>query len=65
MDTGCFLAVNFFLTASISVRLDPFFFLSEAVNSGHYQFAGELETLQGIQEKLHKKSSVEQGHNHD
>jgi len=59
-----FLAVNFFLTASISVRLDPFFFLSEAVNSGHYQLAGELETLQGIQEKMHKKSSAEQGHNH-
>lgn len=47
-----FLAVNFFLTMSLSVRLDPFYFLSDAVNSGQYQFAGELAALQEVKEKM-------------
>jgi len=46
-----FLAINFFLTASLSVRLDPFFFLSDAVNRGQYRFSEELATLQRIKEK--------------
>jgi len=43
-----FLAVNFFVTTSLSVRLDPFFFLSEAVRRGQMRFAGELATLQVV-----------------
>ena len=55
-----FLAINFFLTASLSVRLDPFFFLSDAVNRGQYQFSRELATLQRIKEKLHERFSSQQ-----
>ena len=36
-----FVVVSFFITASISVRLDPFFFLGQAVASGQMQFAHE------------------------
>ena len=49
---GAFLVVNFFVTGSLSVRLDPFFFLSDAVRKGQHQFAGELSILQKVQEKL-------------
>ena len=49
---AAFLAINFFLTASLSVRLDPFFFLANAVNRGQYQFAEELSILQEIREQL-------------
>lgn len=56
-----FLAINFFLTASLSVRLDPFFFLSDAVDSGQWQFAGELATLHSIRVKLNKRMISQQG----
>ena len=45
------------LTASLSVRLDPFFFLSDAVRRGKYQFAGELATLQRVQNRLREELS--------
>jgi len=47
--------IGFFLTADISVRLDPFFFLGQAVNSGQIQFMEELSTLQIIDNKLKEK----------
>ena len=46
------IALNFFITGSLAVRLDPFFYLSDAVNKGKYQFAGELSLLQEVSEKL-------------
>jgi len=49
---AAFLVVNFFVTASLSTRLDPFFFLSDAVKRGQTRFVGELATLQAVQEKL-------------
>lgn len=55
-----FLSLNFFLTASISVRLDPFFFLSEAVNRGQYQFTEELAILQDIQKKFNEDIKSDQ-----
>jgi len=51
LPAGFFL-VNFFTTASLSVRLDPFFFLAKAMGSGHYRFAQELSLLRQVQEKL-------------
>ena len=56
-----FLTINFFLTASLSLRLDPFFFLSDAVNRGQYQFAEELDTLQAIQKKLNERLNSQPG----
>ena len=35
---GAIPVVSFFITGSISVRLDPFFFLRDAVNRGQLQF---------------------------
>ncbi len=55
-----FLVVNFFVTASLSVRLDPFFFLSDAVRRGQYRFAKELSLLQQVQEKLNYELSSKQ-----
>ena len=55
-----FLAVNFLATASLSVRLDPFFFLSHAVNSGHSHVAHELATLQGVNDKLNELGAAQQ-----
>jgi hypothetical protein len=55
-----FLTVNFFVTASLSGRLDPFFFLSDAINRGQMRFAGELATLQDVQEKLNERASSQQ-----
>ena len=55
-----FLVVNFFVTASLSVRLDPFFFLSDAVRKGQHQFAGELSLLQKVQEKLNDRLHSQQ-----
>ena len=49
---SAFLAINFFITASLSVRLDPFFFLSDAVRQGKHEFAGELKLLQHVKEKM-------------
>ena len=46
-----FLVVNFFVTASLSVRLDPIFFLEDAVRKGQRQFSEELSLLQKISEK--------------
>lgn len=49
-----FLIFLFFITAGISVRLDPFFFLGQSVQSGQMQFAYELSLLQQVSEKLNK-----------
>lgn len=55
-----FLVVNFFVTASLSVRLDPFFFLSDAVRRGQYRFSKEFSLLQQVQEKLNYGLSSKQ-----
>jgi len=47
-----FLVLDFFITASLSVRLDPFYFLSEGIRTGQHQFVGELSALQQVCEKL-------------
>jgi tetratricopeptide (TPR) repeat protein len=47
-----FTVVAFFITAGISVRLDPFFFLGQAVQSGQMQFASELSLLKQVSDKL-------------
>ena len=52
-----FVVVSFFITASISVRLDPFFFLGQAVASGQIQFAHELSLLHQVAKKLNDKNN--------
>ena len=52
-----FTLVSFFITASISVRLDPFFFLSQAAQSGQTQSAHELFLLQKVSKKLHNSGN--------
>lgn len=47
-----FLVVNFFITASLSVRLNPIFFLEDAVHKGQIQFSNELSLLREVAEKL-------------
>ena len=47
----------FFITADVSVRLDPFFFLGQAVQSGQRQFVYELSMLQRVAERLNKKEN--------
>jgi hypothetical protein len=54
---GGFLVLYFVLTGSISVRLDPFFFLCDAVRRGKYQLTGELATLQQVRDRLHEELS--------
>jgi len=39
------LAANFLITGGLSVRLDPIYFLSDAVNRGKYKFNYELSLL--------------------
>lgn len=52
---AAFTVVAFFITADISVRLDPFFFLGQAVRSGQIQFASELALLNQVAEKINSK----------
>ncbi len=47
-----FLILYFCLTSFLAVRLDPFFFLSDAVRRGKYQFADEFATLQQVRNRL-------------
>ena len=48
--------ISFFVTGPISVRLDPFFFLSDAVNrGGRTQFASELALLKQVSERLRQR----------
>lgn len=54
---AAFLIINFFITSSLSVRLDPFFFLSDAVRRGQYQFSSELSLLQELADKLKNQSN--------
>lgn len=58
---GAVLIVTFFITGSISVRLDPFFFLGDAVNKGQMQFAHELSMLQQVAEKLNERATSQSG----
>ena len=51
---AAFIIIAFFFTADISVRLDPFFFLSQAAQSGNKQIASELFLLQQVSNKLTK-----------
>ncbi len=55
--TGAVLVVTFFVTGSISVRLDPFFFLGDAVNRGKMQCAYEMSMLQQVSEKLNERAT--------
>jgi hypothetical protein len=48
--------VSFVITGSISVRLDPFFFLGDAVNRGQMQFAPELELLKQVSDRLNEQA---------
>jgi len=52
-----FIAINFFITSSLSVRLDPFYFLADAINRGQYQFSSELSLLQEVAAKLRNQNS--------
>ena len=47
--------VSFFITGSISARLDPFFFLSNAVSRGQMQFAAELDLLNQVSDRLSER----------
>ena len=47
---------SFFITGSLSVRLDPFFFLGDAVNRGQMQFAMELALLKQVSDKLNDRA---------
>ena len=47
-----FLLANFFVTASLSVRLNPIFFLEDAVPKGQKQFSNELSLLREVAEKF-------------
>lgn len=47
--------VSFFITGSISVRLDPFFFLGDAVRRGKRQFEDELIILKQVSDRLNDK----------
>lgn len=49
------LAANFIITGGLSVRLDPFYFLSDAVNRGKYQFAYELSLLNEVADRLRNR----------
>jgi len=49
------LIASFFISGSISVRLDPFFFLGDAVNRGKLQFASELKLLNRVYERLRER----------
>jgi hypothetical protein len=42
----------FFVTGSMSVRLDPFYFLGDAVKRGQMEFADELAVLQQVSQRL-------------
>ena len=44
----------FFLTSDMSVRLDPFFFLGQAVQNGQIKYAYELSLLQDISQRLNR-----------
>jgi len=46
-----FIAVNFFVSSDLSVKLDPFFFLSDAIRRGKSQFVPELTLLQQVDER--------------
>lgn len=46
------ISLNFFIKGSLAVRLDPIFFLTDAVNRGKYQFAEELFLLNEVSEKF-------------
>jgi len=50
--SAAFVVVAFFVTASISVRLDPFFFLGQSVKSGNKTLSHELFLLQQVANKL-------------
>ena len=51
--------ISFAITASLSVRLDPFFFLGDAVNrGGQMQFSSELALLNRVSEKLRERAKI-------
>lgn len=61
-----FLAAIFICTSSMSVRLDPFFFLGDAARRGQVQFAAELQILQTVYEKMNEsKGRVDAPHGSD
>jgi hypothetical protein len=42
---------NFFITSSMCIRLNPFFFLNQAVELGRKQFIHELALLKEVSKK--------------
>ena len=50
--TAAVTVICFFVTGSITVRLDPFFFISDSVKNGNMQFVYELELLNEVSERL-------------
>jgi len=57
--SASFIVISFFITGSISVRLDPFFFYGDAVNHGQYQYTNELELLSQTYNKLIEKNMLQ------
>ncbi len=49
---SAFLAAYFFLTAALSSRLDPYYYLTDGANRGRPGSAEELATLQRVRKKL-------------
>lgn len=49
---GSILLLNFIFLGGLSVRLDPIFFYSDAVDRGKYQFEEELDNLKALCEKI-------------
>lgn len=53
------LIASFFISGSISVRLDPIFFLGDTVNRGKLQFTSELELLNRVSERLRERMKTQ------
>jgi hypothetical protein len=51
-----FFIAYFFVTASLSVRLDPFFFFGDAISHGKKQYCYEFMLLKNVTEKLKRMS---------
>jgi hypothetical protein len=54
-----FLAINYYLSAPLACRLDPFFTLSLVAQKGHVQFAEELIALRAVSAKLDDRMKEE------
>lgn len=50
--TASVLVLSFFTSGPVSLRLDPFFFLGDAVKHGKVQFVPELDLLNRVYERM-------------